>query len=84
MKLYRDNVGSENVLHTGEKRYSFICDIYRDGTYGGIDDDQGVLAEAYPLKDDDSNGNASSAVKVMSPAPFVRTRVDDRPMGASS
>lgn len=86
MKIYRDKVGAGDVLHTGEKRYSFICDIYRDGTYGGVEDDQGVLAEAYPLEDGDGDGNgkASSVAKAIAPAPFVRTRVDDRPMGSSS
>jgi hypothetical protein len=86
MKIYRDKVGQDNVLHTGENRYCYICDIFRDGSYGGVEDDQGVLAEAYPLNDDknEGSGKASTGVRVVAPAPFVRTRIDDRPMGATS
>ncbi|MFB3880985.1 MAG: ComEC/Rec2 family competence protein [Armatimonadota bacterium] len=74
VKLYRDQVGRSGVLHTGEKRYSFICDIFDDGTYS-IEDDKGALAEAYGLGGDSDKGR-----KVVAAGP-VLTRVDDRPMG---
>jgi len=83
VQLYADQVGEGNVLHTGEKRYCYICDIFRDGTYSGIDDDRGVLAETYPAgggDDDGKDGGKHEAATAL--APIVVTRVDDRPMGA--
>jgi competence protein ComEC len=77
---YAHQVGGEDaVLHTGKDRYSFICDIYRDGSYGGVIDDQGELSDAYPIEgDDDGDDKDQQAKKAM---PSVITRVDDRPMG---
>jgi len=71
--FYKDKVGDQNVLHTGEKRYSYICDIYSDGSYSGIYDDKGELAESYPI---DKNNNRRT------PPPIIHhTHVDDRGMG---
>lgn len=81
MELYEEHVGVGNVLHTGEQRYCFITDIYTDGTYGGVQDDQGELVEAYGLSDDEDDGNAKKASVMIAPAAYARTRVDDRPMG---
>lgn len=78
VKLYADAVGAANVLHTGENRYSFICDIFRDGECF-ITDDGGRLAEEYGLK-----GNGGGGVKKSAAPAFIssaRTRIDDRPMG---
>lgn len=74
VKLYQDKVGVSNVLHTGDKRYCYLCDIYNDGSYSGIYDDKGELAETYPI---DKNEDHKTP-------PPVRhhTRVDDRGMGA--
>lgn len=88
MKLYRDHCGEDNVLHTGRDRYCFITDLYDDGTYSGVQDDQGELVAAYGLADDegDDKGGKRDTAKasiVVGTAPsYTRTRVDDRPMGS--
>ena len=84
MKLYEEHVGADNVLHMGEQRCCFVTDIYANGNYSGIQDDQGELVEAYGLSDDEGDGgknDPSSALKSVAPAVHTRTRVDDRPMG---
>jgi hypothetical protein len=78
---YADEVGEDNILHTGEKCHSFICDIFRDGTYQ-ICPDNGDLADAYPAEDDDAKSESTKA-KVVATTPAFGTRVDHRPMGAS-
>ena len=70
VQFYADEVGADNVLHTGENRHSFICDIFRDQEIS-IQPDNGVLVDEY------STGDG----KTMSVPAFVRTRVDRRPMG---
>ncbi len=82
MQLYEDQCGKENVLHTGAARYSFITDIYEDGTYSGLQDDQGELVDEYGLTDGDDGGKKSKAAISAAPAAYRRTRVDDRPMGS--
>lgn len=54
VKLYTDHVGKGNVFHTGKNSESFYVDIFADGTASGILSDDGKLAEAYPLQDDDA------------------------------
>lgn len=71
VQFYADEVGADSVLHTGENRHSFICDIFRDQEIS-IQPDNGVLVDEYSTSD----GKRIAAV----PA-FVRTRVDRRPMG---
>jgi len=73
--IYSDQCGRDNVLHTGEKRYCYICDIYRDGSSSGIDNDNGDLAEEYSL--DSNNKKGGKEESSMGPA----VRIDDRPMG---
>ncbi len=79
--FYADEVGEDNILHTGEKRHSFICDIFRDGEYH-ICSDNGDLADAYTTEDDDDTNESNKAKAVAAPT-IVSTRVDHRPMGAS-
>lgn len=74
VKLYQDKVDALNVLHTGDKRYCYYCDIYEDGSYSGIYDDKGELAETYPIDEDESHKTQ--------PLIIPHTRVDDRGMGA--
>jgi len=69
VELYAEQVGEDSVLHTGDKRYCYICDIYRDGKYSGVYDDKGALAEEYCLGD-----------KGLVPTTFP-SKVDDRGMG---
>jgi competence protein ComEC len=80
--FYAEQVGKENVLHTGENRYSFICDIFRDGSYS-VRDDKGELVDAYPIGGDDKGGWGNGGGGRIEPiaAPSIRTRVDQRPMG---
>lgn len=83
IKLYADGVGEDNILHTGEKRHSFICDILRDGKYLIISDN-GELAESYSIKEENDNGGGNGEKKkaiVISSVSIPRTRVDERPMG---
>jgi beta-lactamase superfamily II metal-dependent hydrolase len=83
MEIYRNRVGADNLLHTGENLHSFIVDIYDDGTYA-VTDDGGALTEAYPYKADGSNdtGGSSSFPAILIPTAVPRTRIDQRPMGA--
>ena len=71
MELYEDEVGKDNLLHTGEDRHSFICDISRDGEVSVASDD-GALAAAYPYKSGDGNGGDNkklgAAVRTSAPA----------------
>jgi hypothetical protein len=82
VKLYADTVGKENVLHTGEKRHSFICDIFRDEKKYTILPDNGDLADEYSIdeEEDDDGGKGSNERNSVGPA-IVSTRVDRRPMG---
>jgi competence protein ComEC len=78
VELYAKYVGSQNILHTGENRYSYICDVYEDGKYS-IWDDKGRLVEAYPCGEEDEASN-SGKQKKGSRSPVVSV-VDQRPMG---
>lgn len=80
--LYAAHAGEDNLLHTGEARHSFICDIYRDGQYQIVSDD-GALANEYGLKGDDGDGGRQKSRWETPAITFPRTRVDDRPMGRS-
>lgn len=80
MKIYEEQCGKGNVLHTGAKRYSFICDIYRDGSFSGVINDKGELGVAYSL-DDSDNGDSGKGQSAKASPIIGRTRVDDRPMG---
>lgn len=79
VELYADAVGLDNILHTGDQRHSFICDIFRDEECV-IQSDNGDLAEAYPIADDQDDDNGHSERKFQA-TPVVGTRVDHRPMG---
>jgi competence protein ComEC len=60
IELYADQVGEDNVLHTGEQRECFLFDIYRDGTYSDPSDDEGRLAEKYGLSSDDEKSDVQA------------------------
>lgn len=81
--LYAAHVGDDNVLHTGQDRYTYICDVFHDGQYP-ISSDQGELAEEYGFKDKDDEGGGQKSRWVAPAISFPRTRVDDRPMGGQS
>lgn len=85
MKIYQEHCGNDGVLHTGKNRYCFITDIYDDGNYSGVQDDQGELSDEYGIEedggDDDGGKKAEKSAFGAIPPYFKRTRVDDKPMG---
>ena len=79
LAIYRDQVGTDNVLILGDGRECVIYDIYEDGQHD-LHTDRGQLAEDYSLDGDDSgdgdDGNEEQA------ASYIGTQVDSgRPMG---
>ena len=76
VKLYDDHVGSDEVYHTGEQGYSFICDIFEDGTYS-VTSDKGKLFKSYPFTSDDDAGDNGTAKSVSVQA--SRPRVPQAP-----
>lgn len=82
LELYADEVSEDNILHTGESRLSFICDVFCDGEYQ-ITDDSGDLVEKYGLREDDPEGNDTSGTNgAKAVTSYIGTRVDERPMGS--
>jgi beta-lactamase superfamily II metal-dependent hydrolase len=81
LEFYADAVGGDNILHTGDKRHSFICDIFRDGVYA-IQSDNGDLANTYSIEDDEDNDDGDDRKKSLTTPAVVGTRVDRRPMGS--
>lgn len=69
VELYENHVGADNVLHTGEERYSFIVDIYKNGGHSGVQHDNGDLAAEYGLTEDDDEPDKCSAR-----GPFIAPR----------
>lgn len=81
LELYKRYVAEEAILHTGDGRRSFICDIYPDGQYH-INDDGGRLAEIYGFPpDDEGDGGAGPAKPRSVGGPYVISQVDRKPMG---
>lgn len=78
LKIYREYVKTENLLHTGEKRYCYICDIYNDGQYS-VCDDKGHLVKDYPINSRSSENNNSGNTKES--VFLVPSAMDRRPMG---
>lgn len=84
MELYESHVGKDNVLHTGAKCESYICDIYTDGTFE-IRSDTSLVDEYGNDNDEDekkseAKGNANN-IGVRAAAPTIATKLDHRPMG---
>lgn len=73
IELYEDEVGEDNVLHTGQNKYTFIFDIFTDGTVSSAKDDQGKLAEVYGLTDEDDDGGDDDSGGPYTKGPFVLT-----------
>lgn len=77
VELYKDKVGDKNVFHTGEERNCYIFDIFKDGGYGPIRDDEGDLALEYALEEndgDDGRGQSAKAGPFVSPKEHVADR----------
>lgn len=89
LDLYKEYVNEDDILHTGENKISFVCDINAEGQLS-IDDDNGDLAETYGFEteeednndkdSDDSNGGNNNS-KSSSGSPYPITRIDERGMG---
>ncbi|MEM6364629.1 MAG: competence protein ComEC [Planctomycetota bacterium] len=70
MKLYREQCGDDNVYHLGDERLSYIVDIFDDGTYGDVEDDDGDLSADYGLEGEKVESKSTSNAA----GPFVRPR----------
>lgn len=71
--LYEDEVGEENIFHTGQDKFTFIFDIYTDGTVSGAMNDSGKLADDYGLADEDDDGGGTTPNGPASKGPFIST-----------
>ncbi|KKN17458.1 hypothetical protein LCGC14_0965660 [marine sediment metagenome] len=76
VELYEDKAGTENVLHTGEDRCSYIFDIFRDGGCSEVTSDDGRLADEYGLEADgeDGKGNAGGGARFRRVTPRQKDR----------
>jgi competence protein ComEC len=99
MEFYEEEVGADNVLHSGKNRESYICDLFTDGMFEVRTDTK--LVEEYGRDDTDDDdgdddddddqgggggggkGNARKAVAI-SPVVLPKTRIDQRPRGDES
>jgi len=94
--FYEDEVGVGNVLHSGENRESYICDIFSNGDFEiradtKLVDEYGTDSDDDDQGDDDdgdgggseSGGSQTSSAKgrAVGPAIITGTRIDQRPMG---
>jgi competence protein ComEC len=85
VELYEGEVGADNVLHTGENRECFICDIFSDGEVEVTVDTK--LVDAYGLGGDDDGddkqkgGSTANVAARTGPAIITGTQIDRRPMG---
>jgi len=79
VELYEDQVGKDNVLHTGASRECFICDVFTDGAIAVESDTR--LVEEYRLGADGAKGMSSKKALTVAPAVIPATRIDRRPMG---
>lgn len=80
MKLYKEQVGEDNVFHLGKNRECIIVDIHKDGTIY-LDPDDRLVKEYGTTSDDDkgsNGGNKASKVTVLGPA---ISKIDHKPMG---
>ena len=91
-------MGAGNVLHSGENRESYICDIFSDGDfeiradtklvdeYGSDTDDGDKGGDDDGDGGDGGNGGQKSSARgrAVGPAIVTGTRIDQRPMGNES
>ena len=84
VELYEDEVGKDNVLHTGENRECFICDVLDSGDVEITTDTK--LVDEYGLGGSDNKDqkqeSKSVPARAAAPAVITGTRVDQRPMGS--
>jgi competence protein ComEC len=79
LELYKRYVQEEAILHLGDGRRSFICDIFSDGDYT-INDDGGRLADIYGFQSDNGGGGKSNKHSSVG-GPYIISQVDRKPMG---
>lgn len=81
VKFYEDQVGADNVLHSGKNRESYICDIFDDGTFH-IQADT-LLVDEYGKDESTATNSKNSNIGWLAPAIAPRTKIDQRPMGSN-
>lgn len=82
---YEDEVGKDNVLHTGANRESYICDIFTDGTYVVNTDTELVETYGGETESEEKKEKAQAAsVRAIAPVVLTPTKIDQRPMGRNS
>lgn len=86
IEFYEDEVGKDNVLHTGDPRQSFICDVFTDGKIIVECDtklvDEYALAKDEEDEEENKQESQSTKAKVVTAASVITgTRIDRRPMG---
>lgn len=92
--FYEEEVGADNVLHSGQNRESYICDIFSNGDFEVRADtklvDEYGTGDGSDDEDDDGGGGSSGGQKgptkgrAIGPAIITGTRIDQRPMGNES
>jgi competence protein ComEC len=82
LELYGEYLpnGDDDILHTGAKRHSFICDIFYDGEIH-VSSDNGDLVATYGLDGGNGSEGEGKGTKSKTAAGIVGTKVDRRPMG---
>lgn len=78
VEFYADEVGEDNVLHSGENKECYICDIRTGGDYEVRTDSK--LVDEYGFMPEGNDGKSKATGKG-APAIVTTTRVDKRPMG---
>ena len=83
VELYEEEVGEDNVLHTGENRECYICDVLESGDVEVTTDTK--LVDAYGLGEDggdDGQKKSNTKARAAGAAAIVTgTKIDQRPMG---
>jgi len=72
VKIYKDNVGEENVHHTGAERHCYIFDIFEDGKSSDVENDNGELAKVYKIDGDDGGGDDGMAFTERKGKTYIR------------
>ena len=82
MKIYKEYVEEENLLHLGDYNKKRICVIVDIDDQGNLDvsiDDS--LWNEYKLKDDNGDDNGKKSIKEKLSSIYPITQLDNKPMG---
>lgn len=78
MEKYTDEVGGDNLFHLGKNRECLIVDIDSNGDIDVYTDKE--LIKEYGFKDDDEGGKTERVAASVA-APYIKTKLDEKPMG---